>query len=243
MSTFDKYLAPITIDSSSQQFGYNDGAPQTVSLDKGTYDSILEVCDNLEDNLGPGFTVTVSSLGIVSISSATTFLADWANTDDALSTILGFTESETASNNTLTATNQHANGYYPGLVSYGRNTWDGAGVVTDTLWIPQWKIARAYSGTGEARIVGPSSALYRRKLSYSLISGDEVTSDYGAAPFFSTVIASQFRWYPDREKGTVASPGAKNSDYYLVTLVAYPRFKQSRSGSHYTFDVEMNREP
>ena len=244
-SIYPKFLRPVTIGSDNRTWGYNDGADKTVTLDKGTYDTVLEVCAALESLMGSAYTWTVSSLGIVSVSSTGTLTENWSDTDDALAELLGFDETETASGNVLTGSHQHTHGYYPGLIGYGRHSHEGVGVVSDSLWQSRWPMVRQVAGDGSMRVVGPATAQQRRTLGFGMITREEYEdAERGLKAFMDGAIAVAWRWYPDREDGTVANPGTQDEDYYLVTLARDLQIRQSRgSADHFTWSIELNREP
>jgi hypothetical protein len=252
MSVFGKYLWPITIDTTNNDFGLNDGGgPDVVAITSGTYDTILEVCQDLEDELvdlnAEDWEVEVSALGIVTITNNTSdWDVDWANTDDALEAMLGFDGTETvtgAGPYVLTGSSQHLYGYYPGCISWGYTATGGVGTVTPRIWRSIWPMVRNVAGNNAQRIVGPANARETMNVGYGIIHRDEYEHALGLKAFGDAVIATSFRFYPDRADGTVAAKGTQNTEYWKVTLNRSLTIRPGSHPDHMTFQLEFNQEP
>lgn len=243
-SIFPKFLWAIEIDITNQTFGYDAGS--SVDIDVDNYTTILELLDNLETKLGAGYTCSVSEIGIVSITKTSAWTADWGGTDNALETILGFDGTETVDGSyVLTATNQHTAGYYPGVISWGRLTTKGTGFATPLMWQPVWRTVGVRAGNNKMHTIGSQTPSYEASPMLGMISEDELTDDFGLFNFSNSCILSQFRLYPDRSDGTVATPGTEDTDYYTCKLLnrkgLHPKVGRG-TGKYYTCVISMNRE-
>jgi len=254
MSIYSKYLWSVTVDTSNNNFGFDPGGgDDTVNITMADYGTILEVCGELEDQLiaynAEDWVVGVSSVGIVTITNNDSdWDSHWGSTDDGLEALLGFDGTEevqtVGSSYVLTATNQHQHGYYPGCLSWGYSTSGGAGNTNPRLWKPNWPMVRNVAGNNAQRTVGPATARETMMLSYGKIHNDEYDdTDIGLRGFWDACIASTFRFYPDREDGTVATPGTQNTDYYLCSFVRDPVTREASHPNYMTFQLELNKEP
>jgi len=167
---------------------------------------------------------------------------NWALVDDDLSACLGFAEDEAYTGGpetfTITATNAHTFGWYPGVISYG--TSSGTGVANDSRWTQDWSIAASVSGGGEPRIVVPSRPVYRRTLDFDIIKQTELQDvNRGIHALMVDGLGKVLRWYEDRDDGTVNGPGTQvdphievwaATKYWEVMLVEAVKW-QSAGGS------------
>lgn len=254
MSHFSKFLWPITITTSNQTFGYNDGGAATVDIDTGTYDTILEVLANLDTKLGAGWTVEISEIGRVSIAGPVGWTWSHTTTDNALEYILGLFTTDQVSNDVLTARFIHDDGYYPGIVSWGESELKGTAVRSNQRWVPNYAVIRNTAGDNTQVVVGPDSPSETMPLQFGAITvleasqSDPVGADIAETNtlryFANQCIASRFRYYPDRALGTVAAPGTQNTDYYLCTLAeGEPVIRDTSLPGQVTFSLVLNKEP
>lgn len=260
MSDFEKFLVrDIVVPTGGWDFSWDE---DTVTISAGTYDDILalglELESVIEDELYTA-SVSFSQVGICSINIATMSSADWGGTDDALSAILGFDESETVSANTLTSSSPHAYGWYPGAITYSNNVSRGAGRTGGNIWTPVDNAITQFSGAGAGRIVDIAQKIRRRTISYDLVSRDEVEHlTRGIAALWSTHRTKRLAWYLDREDGdtddygtqadpdshTDASIRAGTVDWWLVTMVSQPMVTEDpRNPSMYKVQFTINAEP
>lgn len=193
-----------------------------VDVTAGDYDSILEVCAELEtqlQTLDATFAVTCSDEGVVAISCDNDWDVDWSNTDDAFETMLGFAGTETVSGSgpyVLTASRRHPTSFFSPL---------GIDYDIDPVWLPS-RVQRPEDGT--AIQYASSQAHTERELRFGLL-GLEATKEGGTADdgygstinwtgrtlydFWLHVADRPFRFYPDRSDGTVASPGTEGTEF------------------------------
>lgn len=220
-----KLLGQVTIGSAEQTFGFNRGGAKTADITLDTYDSILEVLAELEDQLQldhADFSVSVSSLGIVSITNSTTaWTASWGTTDDALETLLGFAGTETVVGSgpyTLTASLRHQAAWYsPVGVAYpGVRRWmarklrpldDGDADVYGSTAEHKWKVLR-FSTLLESQIE-PEKA----QVDDDGAGGTVDWTDCTFFDFWKYVNARKFRFYEDGSDGTVVDPGAEGDEF------------------------------
>ena len=250
-SSYPKFLSGITInDDNNTLVGSDTGGAFTATIPSADYDTILELLDELDDqmsNEGNGtYTAAVSSIGIITISCDEEWDITWANTDDDLSTLLGFDETEEVDgSDVLTATLQHQKGWYPGLLSFAYATNKGSGITADKRWELEWEGNRLFAGTGAISALYPNSPLYQRDITVSPLHKDEIdNTTIGVTAFINNCIAITFRWYPDRTDGVVATPGTQNTDYWLVSFVDNPDWRNSnRHPDWFDMSLLLNREP
>lgn len=224
--TLPKMLATVTIDSTNQTFGFDQGGAQTVDITVGEYDSILEVCAELETQLQTvdgSFGVTISSGGIVTIACTTAWTESWGTTDDALETLLGFDSSSDGVANfngvyMLIGSLRHRAAYYSPV---------GAAWSCDR----RRRQAREQDTAdgGMVQYVSSSEHVWRQ-VSLELLTREQLESGGtdsdgagGSVDWTDVTLLSfwrycadgarSFRFYPDRADGTVASPGTEGTEY------------------------------
>jgi len=224
------------------------------TIPAGTYDDVAALLQELHDQCeadasGTGWIMDISDVGIVQIfCDDTGWQPTWASTDDDLSTLLGFDETETVGGYTLYSTYPHDYGWYPGGITYNNNEARGAGVTSGPFWVPVDTAVRSWSGSGKQRTVTMGSELWRRTLRFSLVNKDEVSHlTRGIAALWSVHKHRQFAWYPDRSVGSPAVPGTQGDpstdtdddcDYWLVDLVDQSKV-QAEPGNPSLFTVEL----
>jgi len=141
---------------------------------------------------------------------------DWAGTSDGLSSTLGFDESETPANGTVTGSKRHLYGWYSPV---------GADYDLDVRRIPR----RQEDTEAGGLVQYASSQEHRyRELRLGLLSPAQLeeggTDDdgYGGTVDWTSrtlydlwqyVRDRPFRFYADRTHGTVASPGSEGTEY------------------------------
>jgi hypothetical protein len=255
-SQFPKFLASVIVPTGGWDFEWNEDG---VTIPAGTYDTPLHLAAALETALDVGYTatVTISPVGKTTINITTMTSMVWGSTDDALSTALGFDETETVSSNTIVSTNQHTHGWYPGVISFGSGTSFGAGPTSDSGWQTADQLTRTYSGAGNARIIGPARRLYTRRIMFGPLKRLEIfnTRGTGAIEFRDRWSTKVLWWYPDRTDGAVGSygtqvdPGDSNYEvdsdgqYFKVTL--FRDIETQNTGNNadwFTIDIQVAAE-
>lgn len=231
-----KLLATITVPTGGWDFAGDDGAAFTATLPAGDYDSILELGDALETAINAAavnetFTVAVSSGGIVTITATGAWTVTWASTDDDLSALLGYAESESVDGSyILTATDRHLYAWYSPI---------GADYDLDDAWLPSRE--QETEAGGLIQYASSQEHTYR-ELRLALL-GPECLSEGGTASdghgasvdwtsrtlkdFWSYIATRPFRFYGDRADGTVASPGTEGTEYVTCRRMG-DRWKPSR---------------
>jgi len=236
MSVYNKYLWQIVVPTGDWDFGFNYGGARVATIPAGTYDTILELCAELEDQLdalalGVDWEVVVSQYGRVVIGADDGWTWTTATTDDDLSLCLGLDEaSDTVGSinaedlaiftaighpgitDTLRGSSQHLHGYYPGTYSWGWDANRGTGTINTRYWRPNWPMVRSVAGDHTTRTVGPATATQRMDLQYGLIKSTEAMENtIGLRAFIDECVAIQFRLYPDRALGQVDAEGTQDS--------------------------------
>ena len=251
--TLPKLLQQITIDANSTTFGfeYPISTSQTVDIDVGTYDTILEVLGNLEDKLqavNANFSVEINLLaniyGNITITrTGGDWAEDWTSTDASLRVLLGFTGAETVSTSYMTATRRHRSGFYsPCGVQWPADARDIRCREQET------------EGGGLAQLASTTVHRYR-ELTVGLLSeaqlelggtdddgigGSVYWSDRTLYDFWEDTASKSFRFYPDAQDGTVASPGSENTDFVTCRRFADRWQPQQRDPGDWSFfDVTM----
>ena len=258
MSAWPKLIWQITIDSTNQTFGWDEtgiGA-KTADITAGSYATILELLAELKTQMdaagGITFTLTVSATGQVTITGDAAWTWTAATTDDGLEAILGLDGTESVASNILTPTDAHTHGWYPGVTSFGSAS--GASPSSDTDWTPEWPAAEAVAGSGALRRIAPSRARWVRTVGWDLLTDDECLDVDRGVQALARAWTVPIRWYPDRDIGTVASPGTQadpqddpddeNADYWLVWLVEPPGWQlHAQSGAYRSVELVLHGEP
>lgn len=261
MSSWGKWLAPITVPTGGWAFEWGDtsDASITVTVPAGTYATILELAEALETEMDSESTsdILVSSTGYVSIACMTMTSIGNSCSADLLST-LGYAGTETVANPgaagaNVTATSAHRYGWYPGTMTFGVARGDG--VVSDTSWRPVDEVGRIVSGSGQMRAIAPARRRYEREVRYGAIRRTEYEDRYcGVALLEDYAATLEMRWYPDRDDGTVDDAGTQGDpadsrldsscDYWLVTLTSPPAIEWSSQHPDYaSVALAVNGEP
>ena len=233
--SYPKFLWNVDVNDSNRYFGFNDGTARIATLSTGRYDTILHVGYELQTKMNAvsaGFTVAISSVGQVVISKASgAFTVTWAATSNNLSTLLGFTESESVSSLTLTATNKHTHGWYPGYVSKIGSSY-GSGMTAATRWVQNFAVARNIAGDGNQYAIALSNPIRRRNITIGMINRTELEDETRGLAAFESVLTKRIWFYEDRTVGTVGSYGTKNSatGYWLCSLDG--DISENNVGSH-----------
>ena len=225
MATLSKWLAQVTIQTGANGFGWKDAsAVLTVTkITVGDYDTILEVCADLETQLqvtDANFSVAVSSEGIVSISnSANAWTVSWGDTSTTVRDLLGFdgTEAVTGSGPyVLTATDRHLRGWYPPV---------GEQYPADEYRI---EIRGQETEAGGYYQLASSAEHRSREVTFSLLSEAQMAvggsdsdgaggtvdwTDRTLLDFWRYMRDRPVRLYADRTDGTVAAPGTEGTEY------------------------------
>lgn len=251
--TLPKMLAPVVIDSSNQTFGFDLGGAQTVDITAGTYDSILEVCAELETQLqtvSATFAVLVSSAGIVTINCDAAWTESWGTTDDALEALLGYDSSaDYVAGSTpyaLEASDRHDAAFYPPHNA----SWPAD---------RRKRYAREQDTDDGGMVQYVSSSEHRwRRLMFSLLTyaqieagGSDGDGAGGSVDWtdrtlydFWTYCADgghMFRFYEDRADGTVAAPGTEGTDYVAMRFLFKRDWEPTQIdvGNFALFDIEL----
>jgi len=245
MSAWGKLLVPVVVPTGGWAWSWGSGFDATnyVTVPAGTYGTILSLADALEDEIDKvaGSYVEISSTGIASVRINYLTAVHWISCADSLLTTLGYTEEEevVSPNNTqstVTASLHHRYGWYPGVASHGAAR--GEGLAGDSAWQVADEVGRAFSGSGRIRAIAPSRRRYTRTLRWAAIRRSEYEDQYkGPALFEEHAATRSFRWYPDRDIGTVddqgtqLDPAVSRSDttayYWLVSLTEAPAVEWS----------------
>lgn len=246
MSAYGKFLWGVTVPSTDYDFATSLG---TATVSAASFDTILEFLDELEDQLklvNAGFSVTCSSIGTVAITGPAGWTWTTVATDDALSTLLGLDESaDVVTADVLTGSSQHQRGWYPGTITRGRATTKGVGIAADRRWAPLHEGSQLFTMRGDPSSCFPATGLKRRELTIRPLTYAEcIDEDVGVTAFIDEAIASTFRWYPDREDGTVADPGTQDTDYYECSFVGVPEWRGAgRNPDLFQLNLVLNRCP
>lgn len=265
MSIYSKWVWPIVVPTGGYDFVFEQSGSYTATVPAATYASIFELCSALQTAintviLGPDWVVEVSSAGIVRVTSDNG--ADWSltygSTDDALESILGLAGTETTTNEgggeyTIYATSTHLYGWYPGVISFGSTA--GAAHTDESDWVPSWPRAEGVSGSGQMRRVLPSRPPWTRVVGWDLLLDDEILDpDRGIHAMATQAVQSTVRFYPDRDVGTVATPGTQGdphddprdseTDYWLCYLDADLDWQlHGMSGAYRQLTLTIHGEP
>lgn len=257
MSSFDKYLAPITVPTGGWDFVWAEGGSHTATVSAGDYDTVLHLASELEDRIqaiDASSFVSVSSTGTVTIWINGMTSVTWGSTNDDLEAALGFAGDETVSAGIVTSTNQHNDGWYPGVLSYGSN--HGAGRAIDEGWVPMDVAGKQYAGSGEGRYLGPDRYPYERRVRYSMIKRAERNArKTGPLAFLDRWRTAKLYWYPDRDNGTEGSHGTQGEpgadsyhtdadcDYYLVRVHSAEVKQSSKHPDGFDVSLVLRCEP
>lgn len=220
-----KLLQQIDV-SAAITFGFTQGGAQTADVAADTYDTILELLAELEDALqvvDATFTVTCSSLGVISIACTNAWVASWGTTDDDLEQMMGFAGSESVIGSgpyTLTAAKRHLFGWYSPVGC----EWQGS----------KRTMSRRYQPTddGDATVYGGTGVRREAELAFDTLLEAQIepeqagVADDGAGgsvdwtdrtfyDFWEDTNSKRFRFYHDCADGTVADPGADGDEYWL----------------------------
>ena len=260
MSDWGKFLAQVSVLTGETDFVFVDGAgSHTAQVLPGDYDSVLSLANILESKIqaeaGGTPSVEISSTGYCTITISGLISVTWGSCSSRLMGDLGYALTESVSGGAVAATNAHKYGWYPGVVSYG--TARGEGVAEDTGWYPVDSVGRQVAGSGAARLIGPSRMAYTRRLGFGTLHRDEVLKerDRGVICFADRWATKEFRWYPDRDDGTVSSYGTQGDpadydtdstcDFWVATLTEQPRVDPGAATHPDYFHVSLvlNGEP
>lgn len=261
-SAYGKFLAQVTVPTGGWDLAFSTSTAESATVTAGTYGSVLSVGKELQDQLralgGDHTSDTVvisttqgSTLGKTTLTIAGVLSMTWASCDDGLTTLFGFDETESLSSSTVTSTNAHTHGWYPGHVSY--NT--GEGIQYDSGWVADEVGVESIAGNGEMQSVGPDRLPYTRTLRFGALHRDEVVDerDRGCACFFDRWRRVPIRWYMDREDGSVGSygtqgdPGAYHNDddcdFYIIKVKGQPRRTVLTHPDWFSFELTMHGQP
>lgn len=235
------------------------GSPQVATLPAGSYDTILDLAEELRDQIdlvNPpiGSTIVLSEVGITTIIIPGMTATDWPNTDDSLSSLLGFDETETVTGNTVISSGQHQYGWYPGAITHNWNPNKGAGLASGNRWRSQDASVSTTAGSGRRRRIRPGRTPRIRLLRFDLLYRDEVRDrTIGVDALQERFFASRFSWYPDRTLGQVGTPGTTGDprtltdadvDYWVVTLQDQPTDRErTEHPDWYEVELTLNGEP
>lgn len=251
MSGFPKILWNCDV-SAGLTWAWNDGVARSVALTDATHDTVLELGAHLQARIrtiDAAATVTISPIGIVTVTIPSIVAMNWAGTSNALSTILGFDETEALSGTSVTSSAQHLRGYYPGLISYGYATDRGAGLTTPIVWIPDYHEVRSVAGSLATRSVGVVTPQQTLDVACSLIRADSTVDEWsdddrGVRAWIDacTVLEPRFRLYPDRANGIVGTPGTVGTHYYNCAFAEPVRKHPFSNPRFVSWSVSLNRE-
>jgi len=257
MSSFGKLLAPFVVPAGGWDFTFKQGETnRTVTIPAGTYATILELLDELEEQLDTSYTptVTCSSVGIVRIAITEMTAMNWALTSSGFAQ-LGFTGTEAVVSNSITSDEPHDRGWYPGTITHGAA--GGVGYTGDEDWQAEHVTDGVVSGAGQLCNIGPARPPYRRTLTFGAILREEMRhKTRGPVRLRDTWGLVELRWYPDRDVGSVARPGSQGDpgdphydtddscDYWTVRVDGETRLTPAGSfPDYFTVSVTFNAEP
>jgi hypothetical protein len=181
---------------------------------------------------------------------------NFTTSSDGILNALGFDQTETTVSNAYIIANDPTRYcWFPGVKTYGGT--GGAGITSDTGWVPVDAHSRIVSGAGNMRITGPSRLQYTRRLRFEAMKRSEVLESRHTGPiaFFDQWATKHFRWYPDRDVGVVGTPGTQGDpgpssyhtdddcSYWRCALASEPRITQSGDPDWFTVTIELNGEP
>ncbi len=250
MSVFGKILASITVPSGGWTFQWD---ADDVTVAAGSYATPLHLGEALRvavSTAGYGATASFTSAGIYSLTISDMSSDDWANTTNALSLALGFDETEAVVGTTLTGTNPHPDGWYPGTISFGAT--GGVGLTGDSDFQPVNVGEGVVSGAGQQAHVGPSRPPWERTLSFGYIERAEMQHrTRGPIALKSRWRYRDLVWYPDRDDGDCGDYGTQGdpdddatADYWLLTVVGEPQLTpHTQRPDLFNVQVRVNGEP
>lgn len=264
MSAWGKFLAPVT--ASSWTFAWNDGSPQSVNITDGTYDTVYHLANNLNTKIKDVdasnyvyFAELYSNRCRIYLNNAASIT--WASCTDALTSALGFDETETIQSpgSYIWASSQPEYAWFPGVISRGAAL--GEGLQDDSGWQPTDLISRKEAGSGVVRKIGPARQRYERRLRFGSVKRTELfNKTKGVVCLSDRWVYDTLRWYPDRDdisivtgtlsEGTQMDPGYNNyetdddHEYWIVSLANNPVF--NRTPSHpdwFSVDLVFTADP
>lgn len=254
MATRSALLAPVTITTTNQTFGWIDylSAAHTVDIDVGTYTSMLHLLAELEDKLqvvDGQFTLQLGVDGQTMINhSGDGFEEDWANTDDDLEAMLGFDGTETQGGSPgylLTSTDRVLYSLFPPC---------NASYPTDRREI---RCREQETDDGDMVQYASSTVHRYRELTYGLLSPEQtidggedddgwgITVDWTNRTFYDFweyIRDKSFRHYETAADwgDTVNSPGTEGTEFETWRRFAQPwEPHQVDPDSYAYFDVTM----
>jgi hypothetical protein len=252
--SFSKFLADVTVPTGGWDFAWTDtGGAHVATVGAGSYSFIgfmAMLDEKIEALADDNLTLHLSSEGAVTLDDDSAWTVTWATTDDALSTLLGFDESESVDgSHVLTASSDHRSGWYPGLVTYGSG--DGEGFLSDTRWQPVDMIGRSLAGSGEQSSVKPGRIPYERTIVIDMIGTTEGDDPYrGPKAFLDQYATKIWSWYEDRDTGTAAAEGTQGdpdvdttADYWRVDCKSCDIAISQKHFSYYTVTLTFNGRP
>jgi hypothetical protein len=211
MSQWGKFLAAVVVPTGGWDFSWSDGTNRTLTVPAGTYTTVLDLLDEMHTQHS-AVVGTCSSTGQVVLTVSSINSMRWSYTTDALSSCLGFAETESPSAGAVTATNRHTHGWYPGTISFGYTK--GEGLAADSEWQPDEAPAVAVAGSGTATVVAGSRPIYRRTLLFDLIKQTElVHRTRGVMAMAVAHRTVDVCWFQNRDIGTVAAQGTKGDPH------------------------------
>jgi len=248
MSVWGKFIGEIVVPTGGYDFAGDDGAGFVATLPAATYSSIYTLCDALEtvinaETANEDVTIAVSSIGIVTITGTGAWTITWATTDDDLSTLLGFAETESVDgSDVLTATSRHLYGWYPGRQTFGTLSSSGVGIVSNSIWEPEYETGvRQYAASGNVRLLMPTTPIRRKDITFAIISDDEADGEF--LTFYEGFISKTFFWYEDRDDGVVGTEGTQDTDYWEVSWYQDAGIEQANNPNFFTVRMFLSREP
>lgn len=224
-----KLLTQVIIDSDNQTFAFElpPSTPQSVNIDTGTYDTLLEVLANLKTKLQvveATFNVEVllatNKVGTVNIETdSVSWAADWSNTDAALKTLLGFVGTETVSSYGLSGDKRHRSGWYsPVGVEYPavrrrkyrayQDLEDGDAAALSSAATHKF-VDLLFDACLEGQLEPDEAGTLDNGYGY-----DQDWTDVTFADFWEDTADKKFRYYPDASDGIVGTPGTEGTDYW-----------------------------
>lgn len=251
--SYSKFLADVVVPTGGWDWVASDtGGAYTATIPAATYSfvKLLEELENqINDNNNSGAATVRIINGNTVVTDTEAWTITWASTDDALSTILGFAESESVASMVLTSLSDHRSGWYPGLVTYGAG--NGEGFMSDTRWQPVDMIGRSLAGSGEQSSVKPGRIPYERTVIFDMIGVAEGDDPYrGPKAFIDQYATKIWSWYEDRDDGYPGAVGTQgdpdvdtSADFWRVDVKSCKIEKSQKNFNYYTVTLELNGRP
>ena len=258
MSSWSKFLFPVTVPTGGWTWAYSTASAKAVTVSSAAYPTVLHLFGNLStainDETASSRVRVNTATGKVTINIPGLTAPNFAGCSTDLLSTLGFDGTETRSSTALTANEVHGWAWYPGLLSLPDN--GGVGLEDDTGNDPEETSVWTVSGSGKGRGVGPDRDLYMRTLLFGAVKTEEYFSRIrGPRMMKDRVKNLVVWWYFDRDKGdpgnysTQVDPGSSNWEVdadgaYVKAYIRSVKWQRLASTPRLrNVTVQMNIEP